>query len=195
MFFTPTAYYKPSGQTLFTFNADYMMLTYQFTDGVDLDTKTRIAIPDIGQDTTAEYMGYGSIMGQYPFPPILTFGGDNQGTGFESVLINIINFKTAYPASVSFTVDARALWFYNNPLKIGVQPITVAVTLWKGGTPTQDGYIWTNPTATNSTSLTSAGITITSIDQTRGQRAATISYNIITTEGVININDTTTPTV
>jgi hypothetical protein len=44
----------------FTFDADYLMVQYEFTDGQDLDTRTRIVTPDIGQDTTIEYIGYGA---------------------------------------------------------------------------------------------------------------------------------------
>jgi hypothetical protein len=38
----------------FTFNADYIVVSYEFTDGTDLDTKTRIVTPNIGQDTVEE---------------------------------------------------------------------------------------------------------------------------------------------
>jgi hypothetical protein len=36
--------------------ADYMVLTYEFTDGQDLDTRTRVVTPIIGQTTTCEYV-------------------------------------------------------------------------------------------------------------------------------------------
>jgi hypothetical protein len=45
----------------FNFDADYLMVQYKFTDGVDLDTRTRIVIPDVGQDTTQEYIGWGAL--------------------------------------------------------------------------------------------------------------------------------------
>jgi hypothetical protein len=38
--------------------ADYMVLTYEFTDGQDLDTRTRVVTPIIGQTTTCEYVGW-----------------------------------------------------------------------------------------------------------------------------------------
>jgi hypothetical protein len=42
----------------FVVEADYMVLTYEFTDGQDLDTRTRVITPIIGQTTTCEYVGW-----------------------------------------------------------------------------------------------------------------------------------------
>lgn len=191
------------GESSFYFDADYIMLTYEFTDGMDLDTRTRIAIPDIGQDTQQDYLGW-SVKNVWPTTgtSILTWGGDNLGVGFESVLIDIKQFKIDYPLATSFVVDARCFW-YNT---VGTNPVNVAATLWKAGTPVKDGcyagqyYCWTNPTATNSSSIDSVGIVITSDglpnkSLTSGQRAATLTYNLVTYLGVLNNNDTTTPSV
>lgn len=185
------------GESTFYFDADYIMLTYEFTDGLDLDTRTRIAIPDIGQDTQQDYLGW-SVQNAWPITgtSILKWGGDNTGTGFESVLINILQFKIDYPLETSFVVDARCFW-YN---VVGTNPVDVAATLWKGGTPVKSGFIWTNPTATNSSSIDSVGIVITSDGSpnkalTSGQRAATLTYDLVTYLGVLNNNDTTTPSV
>lgn len=191
------------GESTFYFDADYIMLTYEFTDGMDLDTRTRIAIPDIGQDTQQDYVGW-SVKSVWPTTgtPILTWGGDNLGVGFESVLIDVKQFKIDYPLATSFVVDARCFWFNT----VGIDPVNVAATLWKGGTPIKDGcfsgqyYCWTNPTAINSSSIDSVGIIITSDGLpdkalTSGQRAATLTYDLVTYLGVLNNNDTTTPSV
>jgi hypothetical protein len=191
------------GESTFYFDADYIMLTYEFTDGLDLDTRTRIAIPDIGQDTQQEYIGW-DLKSVWPITgtPILTWGGDNQGVGFESVLIDVNQFKINYPSATNFVVDARCFWFNT----VGINPVNVAATLWKGGTPIKDGcyqgqyYCWTNPTATNSGSIDSVGIVITSDglptkSLSSGQRAATLTYDLVTKIGVLNNNDTTTPSV
>ncbi len=192
------------GESSFSFDADYIMLTYEFTDGLDLDTRTRIAIPDIGQDTQPEYLGW-SLLTNFPITgtPILSWGGDNTGIGFESVLININEFKLAYPAATSLVIDARCFWFNT----IGVNPVNVAATLWKGGTPVKDGclassvyYCWTNVTADNEFSISSVPTIITSDGlpvkaDSSGQRAATLTYDLLTNIGVLNNNDTTTPSV
>jgi hypothetical protein len=42
----------------FVVEADYMVLTYEFTDGQDLDTENKSLTPIIGQTTTCEcWMG------------------------------------------------------------------------------------------------------------------------------------------
>lgn len=184
------------GQTIFTFDADYIMLTYQFTNGTDLDTRTRMVTPNIGQTSQLTYLGWGR---QQKWPsssttPILTWGGDNQGTGFESVLININNFKTQYPSQTSFVMDLRGFWFGS----VGSNPVNVAATLWKGGNPVKSGYVWTNTTATSTYSISSVSKQVTlktTNSGTSGERIATLSYNLQTGQGLFNNNDTTTPSV
>lgn len=207
------------GQSSFYFDADYIMLTYEFTDGTDLDTKTRIAIPNIGQDTPNEYLGYlagGPVMQYPPTPstPILTFGGDNTGQGFESVLIDIKEFERLYyrpeanPPVESFTLDCRCLWYQVN--SIGIQDVVVKAKLWKGGTPVKNScsftdingivhhFCWSNTTSLvrdlNSVPVKISG-TGEGIDRVSGQRAATLTYNLTTKKGFLNSNDTTTPVV
>jgi hypothetical protein len=180
------------GTSIFTFDADYMMLTYEFTDGDDLDTRTRIVTPFVGQDTPIEYIGW-SYKSQWPMSgtPYLTWGGDNTGTGFESVLVNLNVFKTAYPSSTELVMDLRGFWFGT----VGNNNVNVAATLWKGGTPTKSGFVWVNSTATGTYNIDSVGKKITSQSSTSGQRIATLTYNLTTGSGLLNNNDTTTPTV
>ena len=180
------------GVSTFTFDADYMMLTYEFTDGDDLDTRTRIVSPFVGQDTTVEYIGW-SYKSQWPMSgtPYLTWGGDNTGTGFESVLVNLNVFKSAYPSSTELVMDLRGFWFGT----VGNNNVNVAATLWKGGTPTKSGFVWVNSTATGTYNIDSVGKKITSTSSTSGQRIATLTYNLTTGSGLLNNNDTTTPTV
>lgn len=190
-------------QQAFVFDADYMLLTYQFTDGLDLDTRTRIVTPDVGQDTQPEYVGWG-VASVWPAAgtPLLDWGGDNTGTGFESVLINVAQLKASYPNASTLVVDLRAFW-YNTQ---GFNPVNVAATLWKGGTPIKQGsggnpaYSFTNPTATATLSIASVGKQITlapttNKQQSSGERVATLTYNLTTNTGSFNTNDTTTPSV
>ena len=183
------------GQSTFTFNADYIMLTYQFTNGSDLDTRTRIAIPNIGQISQSTYLGWGRLL-KYPntTTPILTFGGDNTGTGFESILINLTNFKQQYPNETQIVADCRSFWYGTK----GTNPVNVAATLWKGGTPVKSGFVWTNTTATATYSINSVSKVINLQTQnagTSGERVATLTYNLQSNNGSFNTNDTTTPSV
>lgn len=190
-------------QSSFQFDADYMLLTYQFTDGADLDTRTRIVTPNVGQDAQSKYVGW-SVQGVWPTTgtPILDWGGDNTGTGFESVLINLVALRAAYPSATTVVVDLRAFW-YNT---VGVNPVNVAAKLWKGGTPIEQGgagspaFSFTNPTATATFDIASVGKQITSDGSpsksaSSGERVATLTYNLVTNVGSFNSNDTTTPSV
>ena len=185
------------GESSFQFNADYIMLTYEFTDGRDLDTRTRIVTPDIGQNTQTKYLGWSRLL-QYPETgtPYERWSGDNTGTGFESVLFDISLFKTTYPLENTLVIDARCFW-YNT---VGINPVNVAATLWKGGLPIKNGFLWENPTATEIFQINSVGKIITLAPTTdkansSGERVATLTYNLSNNIGVLNNNDTTTPSV
>lgn len=205
----------------FTFDADYLMVQYEFTDGQDLDTRTRIVTPDIGQDTTIEYIGYGanycssanySTNGIYPLASgnnyILKHACDNTGQGFEAVLINLNNFTAAYPAENEITIDCRG-WWYNT---VGTNPVKLNVTLWKAGTivpPTFNNpaldthFTFTNPTATGTLQIKSSGSTVqgpkvsstTAPLSNNAYRVGVIKYNLTTNVGTINNADTTTPCI
>lgn len=205
----------------FTFDADYLMVQYEFTDGQDLDTRTRMVTPDIGQDTTIEYIGYGanycssanySTNGIYPLSSgsnyILKHACDNTGQGFEAVLINLNNFTAAYPAENNITIDCRG-WWYNT---VGTNPVKLNVTLWKAGTivpPTFNNpaldthFTFTNPTATGTLQIKSSGSTVqgpnvgstTAPNNNEAYRIGVIKYNLTTNVGTIDNADTTTPTI
>ena len=208
------------GQTATLFDADWIMVTYQFTDGLDLDTRTRIVVPDVGQDTQPEYLGwfckgsvdlvnpvlsYSGSGSADPTQYIMLFGNDNLGTGFESILINVQRLKVQQPLATNFTVDLRAFWFSS----IGVQPVIAAVTLWKGGVPIHNGcindnpYCWTNIGATFTGSIDSVPKVITLAPshagneraESSGERVATLKYNLNTYVAVLNNADVTTPSV
>ena len=208
----------------FTFDADYLMVQYKFTDGQDLDTRTRVVTPDIGQDTTAEYLGFGAnFCGSGNFntngvwPVGTTFSGnnyilkhacDNTGTGFEAVLVNLNNFSTAYPSENELTIDCRGWWYS----LVGTNNVKLILTLWKGGTivaPTFNNnslpthYTFTNPTASNTLVIESSGKVVrspsvassTAPNNNEAWRIGVIKYNISTNVGTINNTDTVTASI
>jgi hypothetical protein len=185
----------------FTFDADYMLLTYRFTNGLDLDTRSRLVTPNIGQVLQSDYLGWGL---KTVFPgtgtKYIEFGGDNTGTGVESILIYVANIKTDFPSATSIVADCRCFW-YNT---VGTNPVNIEGKLWKGGSPIKQGgggspaFSWTNPTATATLDVNSNSKAITLATQsvsTSGERLATLTYTIASNSGVFNINDTTTPSV
>ena len=160
--------------------ADYIVLTYTFTDGSDLDTRTRLTNPNY--DTS--YIGWseGSSIGTF-----LTWGGDNTGLGQESVLIDLINFKQVFPTSTSLTIECRAGWYG----EVGTQPVAVAAVLYKGGRMVKGtySYSWTNPTATQTIQIQSIDVIVTaeiSNSSTLGEHLANFNYNISTSTGEFN---------
>jgi hypothetical protein len=174
----------------FVFVADWLMITYEFSDGQDLDTRTQITSPAITSFNpstsslgwTSSSVGYGqaNIQGS---PTIMSWGGDNTGQGFESVLINMSAFQTAFPGQ-TMTVDCRAYWYGS----VGVNPVTIAAVLWKGGTPTQTGYIWTNAGATGTLALNQILVPVTTYAPSStefGQHVGTVTYSPTTGSGSI----------
>jgi len=137
------------GQSATLFDADWIQITYEFTAGRDLDTRTRIVSPNIGQDTQAEYLGYYCYSGFDTVSPPITsydvgkyedpnnymilFGGDNRGLGFESVLINIKRFKQLIPGATEIVVDIRGFWHTTG--EVSNVPVNAGITLWKDKTP------------------------------------------------------------
>ena len=185
-----------TGQNTFTFNADYIALTYQFTNGNDLDTRTRVVTPNIGQTSQGTYLGYGR---QYQWStsgePIIRWSGDNTGTGFESVLVNLIRFRQLYPNETNIVIDLRAFWYGTR----GTNPVNVAATLYKGGAMTgPSNYVFNNTTFTSKYDINSVSKVVNLQTQnvgTSGERVATLTYNLTTNTGTFNNNDTTTPSV
>ena len=179
---TPTSIpFIPGG---FTFDADYIVLTYSFTDGQDLDTRTKVTVPNIGQTTLADSIGW-CCSEQWPADgtPILTWGGDNTGVGFESVLIDLIEFKSQYPGSNSIVMNSKAFWYGS----LGTNPVTIRVTLYKGGTMVADpdNYTFYNNTFTAAYGALSPGNIVTTNESNciEGDNITSLQYNLITFNG------------
>ena len=200
------------GVTEFTFDADYAVLTYKFSDASDLDTRSRIVEPDINMN---KYLGFGAgacfpadaswSKTNIPTTAVIDWSGDNVGTGYESILVDIQKLKALKPDMVNFVVDLRAAWF-NAAQPMGVLPVEVKAVFYKGGTMLKSqpvtnplSYEYTNPTATNSLQVTSDSKVINTRYQNDGgvrlQRLAVFKYNVVTKVGSFDINDTTTPSV
>lgn len=184
---------------IFVFDADYMVLTYQFTDGQDLDTRTRIVTPNVGQNTQPTYLGYFSP-NHTVWPttgiPFLTWAGDNLGTGFESILVDLVQFRLDYPLATEIVVDMRGFW-YNT---IGYQPVNVAGKLYKGGTMIHNPstFTFSNIGYSSTANVSSVGKQVTLKTQdtsTSGERIATLTYNLLTNQGLFDENDIITPSV
>ena len=180
------------GVVIFKIDADYAVFTYVFIDGEDLDTRTRVISPDIGQDKQS-HIGYGQID---KFPPvgnpILEWGGDNRETGVESVKIDLREFRKKYPSEGDLKIDCRAFWYR----EIGTNKVNIEAVFYKGGKMIKDGFSFSNPHPETRTSLGSTSIKIEAKSQEEnlpGQRIATFKYNLNTGVGQFDTTDTTSP--
>ena len=195
------------GITEFTFDADYAVLTYKFSDANDLDTRTRIVEPNIGMNN---YLGFGAgacfpVDGSWsttniPSTAVIDWSGDNVGTGYESILIDIQKLLSLNPSMQDLVVDLRAAW-YRAGEPIGVLPVEIKAVFYKGGQMIKGStpFEYSNPTAISSLNVTSNSKQITARFQDdngiRLQRLAVFKYNAVTKVGSFDINDTTTPSV
>ena len=112
--------------------ADYLIISYGFSDGLDLDTATTLVAP-----ATAGPIGYcyqGSAL------PYLEWGGDNTGTGVESALINVNTLRTDFPSNNIIDVYLSAVW-YNTRVS---GDVIMSVEVWKGGTNAIVNYQFIN---------------------------------------------------
>jgi hypothetical protein len=185
-FITPTPYPfttpLPSG---FTFDADYIIVSYAFTDGTDLDTRTRISSPNIGQSNAQSYLGWcrSEFFPDNEGTPILTWSGDNTGQGFESVFVNLIRFKELYPSETSLTIEMSAMWYGT----LGSNPVIMDVMMYKGGTISlvQEAYMFANDGYSGIYGVASTGTTITTQSQEcfSQELVAKLQYNLTTYNG------------
>jgi len=190
------------GEQKLTFDADYIVLTYDFSSGSDLEMRTRIAVPDVGQITQLDYIGL-ELQSFWPITgnTILEFGGNSGGLYKESILINISTFREFYPTETQIVIDCRAYWLENADLT----PVNVVATLYKGGVMVAEGETGSPPFSfTNSLYskkleeiiLGSKEINLVSVDpQTSGQRIGTLTYYLTNFDLIFNVNDITTPEV
>jgi hypothetical protein len=202
---TPTPTPTPRASVPFSFDFDYMLCEYYFTDGSDMDTVTYMTVPSIMETTSSDpnphigpvngkyynYVGTCNVSSsgpQYPLSPatpFLTYGGDNRSAnGTESVLFNLIEFKSQNPSVTNIEFAFTADWYGD----VGVNPVTMRATLWKGGTPIyldDPDYTWINPSATGTYSVNSSGQVITLNIQACEpyELVSNLQYNINTFNG------------
>lgn len=123
-------------------DSDYYVITYQWTDGEDLDTRTRITHPVV-----SEYLGY-NWDSAYPYsgPSIIEWGDDEVGVGYESILFDKDVFLNTFPNETYVDFELRAHWYGEQ----GFNPVVVDVTGYRGGEMIYlpDDYTWTNTTYT-----------------------------------------------
>ena len=174
------------------------------TDGMDLDTRTRIVTPDISMNT---YLGYAKgfcfpsdsswSQTNIPMNAVMDWSGDNTGRGFESILIDINKLKQQVPLITNLVVDLRCGWWNT----LGNNPVNVKAIFYKGGQMIKGAqpYQYSNPTAESSLEVTSNSKQISMMFEGNGaligDRLGVFKYDTHTHVGYFDMNDVITPTV
>ena len=188
------------------FCMDYIVMTYEFNTGMDLDIKVGLF------DTTqSQYLGWCDsnsgfnypLLGDWPnsfIQTIMTWGGDNTGRGFETVFINIEKYTELFPSNNELKLDLRCWWF----AEAGITPINVRADLYKGGTmrlvnlPNRT-YGWVNDSPEATRTFISPNKTIpgpsTSFCLPQGERFATFTYNLESCQAGFDMNDPAPPAI
>lgn len=131
-----------------------IVLNWTFTDGSDLDIRCRMVSPSVFQDDVDDYIGWtdhgdGNTT-QWPAAnPFLQWGGDNTGTGTESVLFDVNEFRTQWPTKRYAVIECRANWYGT----AGYNPVQLTATMYQGGTFSISTFQWTNAGATGGRNL------------------------------------------
>jgi hypothetical protein len=155
------------------FYADYIVLSYEFTDGADLDTVTTVIGTNVSGIGQSVGYGRGSVVSDW-----MTWGGDNTGNGIEAVLLNINQIRSTYPSVTDISIDCQAHW-YRTP---GVNPVNMRAVMYREGTMIKSGFSWNNTTAAATTNLASFSSAIVN-RYNNPQRVAVFQYNIPTNIG------------
>ena len=172
------------------FDADYAIIEFKFLTGQDLDIRAQVTTP-----TVSDYIGWARL-GVFPASNSWLFwGGDNRGTGVESIFIDISYYKTFYPTQ-KLSIDMRAFW-YAIPT---IDPVSFKITLYKGGTKwpaaVNYGFGVDNPTASLVLGTELKEIKLnTNVAANAGQSIGVWEYNPSTFLSKVTIvTDNTAPT-
>ena len=114
---------------------DYLVFTYGFTDGRDLDTCTQLLTPIQEGKLGYSHSNFGGGSNIYT-----AWGGDNTGLGVETVLINISKIRTDFPDRDVVEFCCGAIWYAQRVSG----NVTMIVNAYKGGTMAVQNYDFVN---------------------------------------------------
>jgi hypothetical protein len=180
-------------------NAGGAVINWVFSaPGKDLDMRAKIVSPNMGQTIYVGYRGSGQI-DRWPASgtAAIVWGGDNTGSGLETVAVNVNAIKAAHPTTRYIVIECRAIWG-RSPDPVLMQnitsinnPVTLSGTVWEGGTIVPSGFTFVNPTAIRAVSVASTNITVTAsykaVDEADGEEDGLIG-GVEGTEATIGNN-------
>lgn len=162
---------------------DYIVFDYTWYDGQDLDTATGI-YPAIGSSTDKFNRNDNSFVTYFnsEYLDLLTLVSDDTGTaGTESILLNVNNLESAYPDATDVEIDCRANWFGDLLALVGIIPIELKITGYKGGSMVSTSGKWENENPNYTVNLNPGFATVQITAKTfPGNGMARIYYSIVT---------------
>ena len=115
-------------------NVDYLVFKYGFSDGRDLDTCTQLLVP-----IQEAKLGY-SQTGNNTSNIYSKWGGDNTGTGVESILIDVKKLKQDFPLEEFIEFSCGGNWFGQRVSG----NVTMTVNAYNGGTMAVSNFEFLN---------------------------------------------------
>jgi len=137
---------EPAASLIALVKADYYVIRYEFNTGQDLDTRTYLVNP-----LTLEQLGPVGWCKNSTISvnevPVVTWGGDNTGTGVESVLLDRQAYEEQFPDADPPVLSLNAFWYSKKG-----SSVTLSITGFLGGAMVVDeqNFTWINPTAKRS---------------------------------------------
>lgn len=127
---------------------DYLVLSYAWTDadGSDYDSATTFTNTGAsvnGQSIDYRYVGWSRQMANSTnrIGDYLRWGGDNQGSGQETVLIGMTDLVADFPnAPEEIIIDIRGNWYE----RVGNGNVTISFNAYLGGTMVLNNYVFSN---------------------------------------------------
>lgn len=176
--FNSGTYYLDSAGQKVSIAASDVVIEWTFEDGSDLDIRCAVVSPNTGVTTVDDYVGYtGTGASNYVWPvgsttgssgtAYIEWGGDNQGTGTETVRVDIDRLRTVFPSKRYFAIECRGNWYVSR----GSKPVRLVATLYEGGTTTRQEsplgsgnspFGFTNTGATRARVLSGVGVYVDS---------------------------------
>ena len=161
------------------FNAKHIIISYTHSNVANLNTRTRIMSMAFG----GEFLGFGMLN---TFNNIITWGGDNRGSGSEYVYIDIDLLKATYPDLPTIDIDCRALWV--DPTHTISDMVMLNIVGYEGGTLVHSGTTFSITGATATKTLVTSTQIVTDTDPANvaiGQRMIVAAINTLIGTGSI----------
>jgi hypothetical protein len=171
LYFNNGVWFIDYGGKTVSINANDVVVSWTYPDGIDLDIRCRLISPAVGQNVVSDALGYTTLSrtvwpigasGGSSGSAYIEWGGDNTGPGgdptkVESVRMDIDRIKAVFPTKRYFVLECRGNWYATR----GSQAVKLVAKLYEGGTTTSTGsptFNFTNAGSTRSRTL--AGVEV-----------------------------------